>query len=109
VLNHIDVERILLRDPYIALDYRIILFHQVKVHKESSSRCYMGIGIIDTSPICKQFSIKVITNRYDGLLLPIIARIVRPGSTIHTDEWTVYRGLKLIGTIINNLILIIYC
>ncbi|KCZ77436.1 hypothetical protein H311_01552 [Anncaliia algerae PRA109] len=69
----------------------------------------MGIGIIDTSLICKQFSIKVITNRYDGLLLSIIARIVRPGSTIHTDEWTVYRGLKLIGTIINKLILIIYC
>ncbi|KAG0439493.1 hypothetical protein DMUE_2396 [Dictyocoela muelleri] len=30
-------------------------------------------------------------------LLPIISRVCRPGSIIHTDEWAAYNGLTVLG------------
>lgn len=33
-------------------------------------------------------------NRKASTLLPIIDKVIRPGSKIHTDEWSEYNSLK---------------
>ncbi|KCZ78193.1 hypothetical protein H311_00782 [Anncaliia algerae PRA109] len=54
-------------------------------------------GIIDTSKISKRYYVRVVADISADTLLPIIARIVRPGSTIHTDESRFYKDLAANG------------
>nr|CAH8870734.1 unnamed protein product [Trichobilharzia regenti] len=55
------------------------------------------LGIYDTT--LRKVYIEAISNRSAAVLVPINKRLVLPGTTIHTDEWSGYRQLSNHGYI----------
>ncbi len=52
-------------------------------------------GIYD--PVAKEGYIELVDKRDTATLLPIIQRVVAPGTTIWSDEWAAYRRLGTLG------------
>src|SRR5690348_804842 len=53
------------------------------------------LGIYD--PVKKIGYMEFVDSRDAQTLLPIVQRVVRPGSTVHTDGWRAYNGLPALG------------
>jgi len=52
-------------------------------------------GVYD--PEKKEGHIELVENREAATLIPIIQRVVVPGTTIWSDEWAAYRTLSQLG------------
>ena len=52
-------------------------------------------GIYDTTT--KRGHIQLVDDRRAETLIPIIQKLVLPGTTIYSDEWAAYRGLAQLG------------
>ncbi|KAG0423173.1 hypothetical protein DMUE_6167, partial [Dictyocoela muelleri] len=50
-------------------------------------------GIVDISGNPKRYYIELVPNRSARYLLPIIRRVIRPGSIIWSDEWAAYNSI----------------
>ncbi|KAG0434044.1 hypothetical protein DMUE_5325 [Dictyocoela muelleri] len=51
-------------------------------------------GICDTSFVSAKGYIQIVSNRSADVLLPIISRVCREGTIIHSDEWISYRRFQ---------------
>ncbi|CAH8853831.1 unnamed protein product [Trichobilharzia szidati] len=58
------------------------------------------LGLYDTN--LRKGLVERIPNRSADVLIPIIQRLVLPGTTIHTDEWEGYSQLSSLGYIHNK-------
>ena len=50
-------------------------------------------GLVDTSSTPAKGYMEVVPDRTANTLLPIIQRVVAPGSIIHSDMWRAYNGV----------------
>ena len=72
--------------------------HKIKTHRGRVPRQQVWIlCIVDTSFTPSRGFCCLIENRTASYLLPIISRVVRAGSTIHTDNFRSYLGLANIN------------
>ncbi|KAG0438303.1 hypothetical protein DMUE_3176 [Dictyocoela muelleri] len=55
------------------------------------------LGIVDTSSVPSKSFMVPVERRNATNLLPIISRVCKLGSIIHTDIWAAYDGLSLLG------------
>lgn len=66
--------------------------HKQKYHRGRVSETQSWVfGIADTSTSPARFYMEVVEARNAETLLPIIARVCRPGTVIHSDQWDAYR------------------
>ncbi|CAH8863413.1 unnamed protein product [Trichobilharzia szidati] len=63
--------------------------------KSKSGRKLMVLGLYDTN--LKKGLMEMVPNRSDVFLLPIIKRLVKPGSIIYTNNWSGYGQLSEMG------------
>lgn len=76
-----------------------MLTYKVKSHRGRSPRSQVwALACVDTSFSPAKGFLKIVENRSKEVLLPIIASVVRCGSTIHSDEWASYSQLGLINS-----------
>ncbi|KAG0421694.1 hypothetical protein DMUE_6272, partial [Dictyocoela muelleri] len=68
--------------------------HTVRSHRGRSPRgqCW-ALTMVDTSSSPSKGYAEIITNRTAETIMPIILRVVRPGSIIYTDEWRAYNSI----------------
>ncbi|KCZ74470.1 hypothetical protein H311_04565, partial [Anncaliia algerae PRA109] len=72
-----------------------MLSHAVKSHRGRVARNQSwALTIVDTSEKPGLGYCQIVDKRDSTTLIPIISRIVRPGSIIHTDEWKAYIKLN---------------
>jgi hypothetical protein len=57
----------------------------------------LGIVIVDCSTKPALGYVQTVPDRSAGTLLPIIQRVVRSGTVIHSDEWLAYNKLSSFG------------
>ena len=65
-------------------------------HESGPSKQIWVFGIIERNET-EQASIgymEIVERRDSATLLPIIQKVVRPGSIVHSDEWRAYRSLQ---------------
>ncbi|KCZ77926.1 hypothetical protein H311_01053 [Anncaliia algerae PRA109] len=68
--------------------------HRVKAHMGRVPQNPGWVfGMVDTSKFSKRFYVQVVADRSADTPLPIIARIIRLGSTIHSNKRRSYRGI----------------
>ena len=68
--------------------------HKAKYHRErgpTSEQCVFGLADTSTHP-CTVY-MQLVEDRKADTLIPIIERVVRKGSIIHSDQWAAYRQL----------------
>ena len=72
-----------------------MLNHKVKAHRGRVPRakCW-ALCIVDFTYKSNKGFITIIENKSKEVVLPIINKVVRPGSIIHTDKAKVYNSLK---------------
>ena len=71
-----------------------MLNHKVKGHRGRVPReQYWAICMADTTFTPARAYITHIENKTTSVILPIIKKVIRPGSVIHTDEARVYNKL----------------
>lgn len=69
--------------------------HKQKYHRgRAPTRNAWVLGIVDTQYTPARGYMTLVRRRDARTLLPIIRRVVLPGSTIHTDMWRAYQGLS---------------
>ena len=69
--------------------------HKIKHHRgRVPSSDVWVFGIADTSYSPARCYMEIVPNRSANTLLPIIQRICRPGTIIHSDGWAAYAGIK---------------
>jgi transposase-like protein len=74
--------------------------HKPKHHRgRANPRPLWVFGIVDTSTSPSIGFMKIVDNRAETALLPIIKEIVRPGTRIYSDQWAAYRNLNMHGYI----------
>lgn len=72
--------------------------HKPKYHVGRCTNHEIWIfGIVDTSYVPARGYLQCVQNRTKKVLLPIIKRIVRSGTIIHSDEWSSYKILQRNG------------
>lgn len=72
--------------------------HKVKAHRGRPPQEQVWVfGIIDTSRSKDNLYLQVVGDRSANTLMPIISRVVRPKSTIYSDEWAGYKRLSQLG------------
>lgn len=68
--------------------------HKVKAHRGRAPREQIWVfGVADVSFRPARFHLEVVPDRSADTLLPIIARVCRPGTEVHSDEWAAYRRI----------------
>ena len=72
--------------------------HKVKHHRgRAHDQSKWVFGILDTSTKPGIGYMELVPNRSAEVLLPIIQKVVLPGSIIHSDQWKSYRTLQGMG------------
>ena len=71
------------------------LFSSKPKHHEGCSDALLWVfGMVDTSNSPAIGYMEIVENRSADVLLPIIKKVIRPGSIIHSDQWKSYRNLQ---------------
>lgn len=69
--------------------------HKCKAHRgRAPEKTVWVFGIVDTSFKPARGYMEIVPDRSRETLLPIIGRICRPGTEIHSDEWGAYRLIQ---------------
>ena len=69
--------------------------HKQKYHRGRIARDPIWVfGIVDTSFKPARGFMEVVANRSADVLLPIISRVCRPETVIHSDQWAAYRQIQ---------------
>lgn len=72
-----------------------LLVHKAKHHVGRFPRNQIwAFGIVDTSYSPAKGYVQIVSNRTRDTLLPIITRICKPGTIIHSDSWAAYSDLQ---------------
>ena len=72
--------------------------HKPKHHRGRGPRSPIWVfGIVDTSTKPSFGYMEIVETRDATTLLPIILKVVRQGSIIHSDEWRAYRNIQGLG------------
>jgi len=68
--------------------------HKVKYNRGRAPREQTWVfGLVDTSRAPAIGHMEIVPNRSQDTLLEVIARVCRPGTIIHSDEWRAYRNI----------------
>jgi len=71
--------------------------HKVKAHRGRVPQAQVWVfGIICTSSNRPRLYLEVVENRSAETLLPIISRVVLPGTVVHSDEWKAYKNINTV-------------
>jgi hypothetical protein len=95
ISNYLESDPVRLDGPGIIFQIDESLFsHKVKTHKGRAPTQQVWVfGIVDTSTKpCKGY-MEIVESRSAESLLPIIQRVCRPGTIVHSDEWAAYRQI----------------
>ena len=69
--------------------------HKQKYHRGRMPKSNLWVfGLVDTSTRPATGYMQIVDQRDSATLLPIIQRVVRLGSIVHSDEWRAYRGIQ---------------
>jgi len=69
--------------------------HKQKYHVGRASDAQVWVfGIADTSRRPCAGYMKIVSDRSEATLLPIVERVCRPGTIIHSDQWRGYLNIK---------------
>ena len=92
----LEQEPIQLGGPGIIVQIDESLFrHKPKYHRGRPPRSEQWVfGMVDTSTSPATGYMELVEKRDAATLLPIINRIVRPGSIIHSDQWRAYNRIS---------------
>ena len=72
-----------------------VFSHKVKYHRGRGPASPIWVfGMVDTQYSPAIGYMEIVPSRDAATLLPIIARIVRPGSIIHSDQWRAYANIQ---------------
>ncbi|KAG0439755.1 hypothetical protein DMUE_2211, partial [Dictyocoela muelleri] len=75
----------------------------VRSHRgRSPSDAIWALTFADCSVTPARGYAEIIESRNSNTIIPIIERIVRPGSIIYTDEWPAYTNLSNLNTYIHG-------
>ena len=67
--------------------------HKPKFHRGRRPTTEIWVfGIVDTSFRPSRAHLEIVRKRDAATLLPIIERVCRPGTIVHTDSWAAYRN-----------------
>ena len=96
LLHKLEQEPIQLGGPGIIVQIDESLFrHKPKYHRGRPPRSEQWVfGMVDTSTSPATGYMELVEKRDAATLLPIINRIVRPGSIIHSDQWRAYNRIS---------------
>lgn len=96
ISDYVAREPVRLGGPGVICQIDESLFsHKVKAHRGRGPREQVWVfGIVDTSKTPAVGYMEVVERRNAETLLPIINRVVRAGSTIHSDEWAAYSSIS---------------
>jgi transposase-like protein len=73
-----------------------MLNYKVKSHRGHGPREQVwALLFVETSIYPSRIFIELLNDKKKTSIIPIIARVVRPGSIIYTDEWSSYNDLAL--------------
>lgn len=94
--THLRNSRIELGGPGAVIQLDESLFSKkAKYHRGRVGKKQIWVfGILDTSQTPAIGYMEIVPKRDAATLLPIIQRIVRPGSVIYSDEWRSYRHIQ---------------
>lgn len=69
--------------------------HKPKYHRGRASEQPIWVfGLVDTSTVPCLGYMEIVESRSATALLPIINRVVRPGTVIHSDQWKAYSNIQ---------------
>ena len=92
---HLKNMRLVLGGPGAVIQLDESLFSKkAKYHRGRGGAQIWVFGILDTSQTPAVGYMEIVEKRDANTLLPIIQRIVRPGSVIYSDEWRAYRNIQ---------------
>ncbi|KAG0438190.1 hypothetical protein DMUE_3240 [Dictyocoela muelleri] len=96
VTKYLEIEPIRLGGPGIICQIDESMFvHKMKHNRGRIPRAQVWVfGIVDTSKSPLVGYMQIVTDRSATTLLPIIRRVCRPGTIIHSDMWAGYRELS---------------
>ena len=97
--KHFETNPVQLGGPGITLQVDGSCFsHKPKHHRGRTPHSQIWVfGIVDTSTTPAIGYMEIVERRDAGTLLPIIEKVVRQGSTVHSDEWKAYQKISNIG------------
>ena len=98
VARHIDSMPFRLGGPGTICQIDESLFcHKVKAHRGRAPQAQVWVfGIMCTSSNRPRLYLEVVENRSAETLLPIISRVVLPGTVVHSDEWKAYKNINTV-------------
>lgn len=69
--------------------------HKPKYHRGRASKEPIWVfGLVDTSTVPCLGYMEIVESRSAMTLLPIIEKVVRPGTVIHSDQWKAYSNIQ---------------
>ena len=96
ISEYVSSEPIRLGGPGIICQIDESLFsHKVKAHRGRAPQQQIWVfGILDTSRSKGHVYLEVVENRSAETLLPIISKVVKPGTIVYSDEWAGYSKIS---------------
>ena len=69
--------------------------HKPKHHRGRATKTEVWVfGLVDTSTTPGVGYMEIVSKRDSQTLLPIIQKVVRPGTTLHSDQWKAYLNIS---------------
>uniref|UniRef100_A0A0P4WJT7 ISXO2-like transposase domain-containing protein n=1 Tax=Scylla olivacea TaxID=85551 RepID=A0A0P4WJT7_SCYOL len=97
--SYFQANPVMLGGPGITVEIDESCFsHKPKYHRERAPFTPTWVfGIVDRSTKPAVGYMEIVEARDAATLLPIVSKVVQPGSIIHSDEWRAYRNIQGLG------------